>query len=633
MTQSLAVIDKHPIAFVSAVPSVQSTIQNLEQIRRFVTNCFNVDLKARIATLPKKPDGSLVKDLDQKERKRLEVDWGTIPGVDKPFLMQPGAEKFLLWLNLRPKFYTKEHELPDGHMEVVCHVVLHSKKTGEEVFEGPDCSCSTMESNYRFRWADADAKPSDAIVAKMKQAGTGRNYKKAVWVKGHHTGDEWVWQERIENPNIYDERNKVRQISQKRGLVKGVKNMGAMSELFNADPDEWNIPDEPTEDPRNEMDYTESGRRIVGQDGRTPSGKQTTWEGSKQAALDVATKKLAAHAAGYDINTDLDDLGNLLPCAVPKEQKKQDAREMSNPQPAVNSEPQHVTAKVEEQSAKAAASVKDKVAEYYLSRLGDIEMVVFVDSPAVAALMDEGLKDMTLFAANTLKARYFADDPENMRQLEAMATKVGFAIRRVPAPSHPPSQTTAAPVKQAAVPQSARPAAAQTATRGPMAAPLAAKPPEDNFVGAKEQREAVSDRTASQAQSTNANGPQTHPDPLADGAGRLSGILESFEMRTTKPPVHKETGKPTGKPGGAYLSMKIDGHPCSLFDNKEMPLPNGSKKALFHLIPEAKGMFVCFEAVRKDKYINLSHAIQLGDMEWEWEGGKPESIRRMNRMY
>ena len=246
---------------VSAVPSVLATVKSLEQVRRFVSRCFNIDLQKAKANL--KPD----EKLDPDVQKRLEVDWGTIPGVDKPFLLQPGAEKFCFWLNIRPKYFNREVELGDGHMEIVSHVVFYHKKTHEEVYEGPECSCTTKESNYRFRMQERpedEPQPSWDEQKKLKAAGLGKPKKKAEWKGGKKVGEKWVWMDRVENPNIYDERNKVRQIGEKRALVKGVKNMGAMSELFVTSPDEWDVGEEPTDEgPDVDASYTEGGRKII----------------------------------------------------------------------------------------------------------------------------------------------------------------------------------------------------------------------------------------------------------------------------------------------------------------------------------------------------------------------------------
>ena len=267
---ALTVIGPPPsVQLVSAVPTVLQTAANLEKVRRFVSRCMNVDLQRELRKL--KGRENLTIDQRVKEeiaiREKFEIDWGTIPGVDKPFLKQPGAEKFCFWLNIRPKFIKVVTDLGGGHMEIACHVVAYSKRTGEEVFEGPECSCTTMESNYRFRWAERDTtqrpKPTTDQADALKMQGLGRWRKKAIWAHGRFVKDEWVWYDRIENPNIYDERNKVRQIGEKRALVKLVRNMGALSEIFTSDPSEWEIPEEELGTPQQDAEYTKSGRHIV----------------------------------------------------------------------------------------------------------------------------------------------------------------------------------------------------------------------------------------------------------------------------------------------------------------------------------------------------------------------------------
>jgi len=262
-----------PVEFHSMIPAVAKTVQDMEQVRRFVSKALNRDLQRELEKLRQRTD--LNPEQKAKEgaalHSRLEIDWGTIPGVDKPFLMQPGAEKFMLWLNLRPSYVKREVEMTGGHLEMICSVNVYHKKTGEIVFEGPDCSCSTMESNFRFRWAEMPKPPND--IADLKKAQKmGRNFKKKVYAHGKYTGEEWVWQERVENANIHDERNKVRQIGEKRALVKCIRNMGAISEIFTADPSEWDIPDEGGS-PEDDMDFTPAGRRIYTENGSSPSGR------------------------------------------------------------------------------------------------------------------------------------------------------------------------------------------------------------------------------------------------------------------------------------------------------------------------------------------------------------------------
>ena len=221
-TSELAVTEKTAALEAPSKNSIVKAVEHMELVRRFISTAL-------------KPD----------------IDYGKIPGVDKPFLQQPGAEKIAMWLRVRPFYETREKELPNGHLEVVATCRLLSIPNGDEMSQSPPCSCSTMESNYRFRWAATERKPTKDEADRLKAAGMGKwKFKKLVHngkvqrrEDGREAG-EWIWLERQDNPNIYDEHNKVRQIGSKRALVKAVRTMGALSEIFTEDPSEWNLSDE-----------------------------------------------------------------------------------------------------------------------------------------------------------------------------------------------------------------------------------------------------------------------------------------------------------------------------------------------------------------------------------------------------
>lgn len=276
-------------SMVSMVRKVQETVTDLERVRRFVSTCLNVDMQKweRKHPYPEAGTNEQIEEWDE-ERRALQVDWGTIPGVDKPFLMQPGAEKFMFWLELRPHYVNREVELGEHHLEIISHVIFYHKRTKEEVFEGPDCSCTTLEDNFRYMWAERkdpctcqnkwECTKAEGLCdggrykQRQKDVKMGKSMKVNRYRGGKFIGKEWAWFERIEIPNISGKRNNVRQIGQKRALVKGVRGMGAISEIFTQPPDEWDIPEEREDTPETEMDYTEGGRRIY-VDGKSPSGK------------------------------------------------------------------------------------------------------------------------------------------------------------------------------------------------------------------------------------------------------------------------------------------------------------------------------------------------------------------------
>jgi len=86
---------------------------------------------------------------------RLDLDYGPIPGTDqkKKNLLLPGAQKALLYFNVRPEFTVNKIEIGNGHCEVDIKTVLVNRETNERVGEGLG-SCCTMEGKYRFRNAE-----------------------------------------------------------------------------------------------------------------------------------------------------------------------------------------------------------------------------------------------------------------------------------------------------------------------------------------------------------------------------------------------------------------------------------------------------------------------------------------------
>ena len=235
-----------------AARTIAETMVDFETVRRFISKGLNQALQRAEAEAKKKG-----KPLTDTQRRKLEIDYGTIPGVNKPFLLQPGAEKIAKWLKVRPVYDTTDTDLGNGHLEVVARVRLLDRATQEEVFQGPRCSCSSMEPNFRYRWVTADPQPSKDWIFKegrvRKAEGTGKSVKE--WKNGQQTGD-WLWQDRLENKDVHGERNKVRQMGEKRALVKAIRNYGALSEIFTEDPSEWAFPADEDEAPAAEQPPT-----------------------------------------------------------------------------------------------------------------------------------------------------------------------------------------------------------------------------------------------------------------------------------------------------------------------------------------------------------------------------------------
>jgi len=221
------------------------------------------------------------------------IDYDQIPGTNGKSLLQPGAEKIAVWLKVRPYFETVENDLGNGHIEVVVRghmlptlvydlIMQVIEKGGQNIeaavnaiiraseLSNATASCSTMETNFRYRWADMRDEDGNPISPNKLEAARKSAINMGRWLpakmafgkivamtqkdkKAKMPAEYWIWQERVDNPNIYDERNKVRQMGEKRGFVKAIKRMGALSEVFQEDPNEWpETLDVPAEKPAEE---------------------------------------------------------------------------------------------------------------------------------------------------------------------------------------------------------------------------------------------------------------------------------------------------------------------------------------------------------------------------------------------
>lgn len=145
------------------------------------------------------------------------IDYGVIPGTDKPSLWQPGAQKIAQFYGCAPKLTVTYRDCNPAtgylYVEVTCQLV--SLETGQVVGEGIG-ACSTYESKHRYR----------------KEWWNG---------KGEPTGGEWErtrnarYFRRIENQDMADQWNTVVKIAGKRGMVAAAANISAASERFTQD--------------------------------------------------------------------------------------------------------------------------------------------------------------------------------------------------------------------------------------------------------------------------------------------------------------------------------------------------------------------------------------------------------------
>jgi hypothetical protein len=181
----------------------------------------------------------------QKKLMRPGVDYGVIPGTDKPTLLKPGAETLCNIYGLVPSFdaditYGEPPETPA--ITIKTRAFLHvGSQAGPVVGEGIGVA-NSHEPRYRWRNAarlcPACGKP--AIIKGKAEYGGGWLCFKKNGGCGAKYGDRdkaITAQEvgRVENPDVYELLNTIAKISEKRAMNDVTLRTLAISGLFTQD--------------------------------------------------------------------------------------------------------------------------------------------------------------------------------------------------------------------------------------------------------------------------------------------------------------------------------------------------------------------------------------------------------------
>lgn len=103
------------------------------------------------------------------------IDYGVIPGTDKPTLLLPGAQKICTFFGYVPHYDVRQVEdwtgdKTDGeplfYYDFTCTLLKDTKAVGEG--RG---SCNSWESKYRFRWVQESQIPASADKSKLLTRG------------------------------------------------------------------------------------------------------------------------------------------------------------------------------------------------------------------------------------------------------------------------------------------------------------------------------------------------------------------------------------------------------------------------------------------------------------------------------
>jgi hypothetical protein len=157
---------------------------------------------------------------------REGVDYGTIPGTDKPTLYKAGAEKLTTFFGLSV-FFSLEDKLEnwdDGRFYYRYKCIL--QRSGSVVAEG-EGSANSMEKKYRWRYltenkATADEKARAVRVETRKSKYNSGTYNTYV----------------VENDDPYTLVNTLQKMAQKRAMVQAALIAVNASEYFTQDLDD-----------------------------------------------------------------------------------------------------------------------------------------------------------------------------------------------------------------------------------------------------------------------------------------------------------------------------------------------------------------------------------------------------------
>src|SRR5580765_157582 len=212
-----------------------------------------------------------------------KIDYGVIPGVDKPSLLQPGAEKLIAFFGLTPimelvdkieDWTGRDH----GGEPLFFYRYRCTLKRGERVLGAEEASANSWEVKYRYRWVSEDQVPAgmdkerlprrDSSVTEFEfavnKAETTGQYGKpaAYWAKFNEaianktavltqkqtragkSMPAWTIPGaayRIPNPENADTINTIMQMAEKRAKIRAVRSCTGASEFYTQDVEDMTI--------------------------------------------------------------------------------------------------------------------------------------------------------------------------------------------------------------------------------------------------------------------------------------------------------------------------------------------------------------------------------------------------------
>src|SRR6266498_2303899 len=180
-----------------------------------------------------------------------DVDYGVIPGTDKPTLYKPGAEKLGVLFQLDVQLVNEKVWGPGDHLTVISHATVFHAPSGARLGYGEGV-CTTRERKYAYRKAELVCPDCQAPAVIKGKAEYGGGW--LCWGKRGGCGVKWddgaqviESQPRgdVDNPDLPDLWNTVTKMGEKRARVDAVLAVTGASALFTQDAEDLPHTDQP----------------------------------------------------------------------------------------------------------------------------------------------------------------------------------------------------------------------------------------------------------------------------------------------------------------------------------------------------------------------------------------------------
>lgn len=238
------------------------------------------------------------------------VDYGTIPGTDKPTLYKPGAEKLTTFFGLTKRFEIvvkiedwtgAQHSGEPFFYYLYRCQLLH----GENLIAEADGSCNSRESKYRWRKAERVCPVCSApaiIKGKAEFGGGWVCFKKkdgcGAKFPDHDSDITSQIVGRVPNPDVADVVNTLQKMSQKRALIAATLLAVNASEFFTQDMEDLAIDAEFVEQPKRNTQDRAAKPETNGDEGQNENGSPTEfWKTAKEKGFKQADVQSIAERA------------------------------------------------------------------------------------------------------------------------------------------------------------------------------------------------------------------------------------------------------------------------------------------------------------------------------------------------